>query len=137
MSELSSPNNQSKSAIGGGVAGVSLGTALIALSPYITRDPTIAQYLQMVSPTVSVVGAYIAKIIFLQIQIQYNLWQSNRIEKKINSILQQPGISDTHHKNLIQKLENLQFNTIKLMEEGLLNTEINSSRLYNNRSKQN
>lgn len=125
------PNKDSKFAISGGVAGVGLGTALIALSPFISKDPNIVKYLQMLSPSISVVGAYILKAILLQIQMQYNLWLSKQIRKEINNNLLQSGITETHIINLIKQREKVESIIIKQMQDRLFNNEISPSSLSN------
>jgi len=132
MTGLSSPDNESKSAIGGGVAGVSLGTTLIALSPYITKDPAITQFLQMLSPTITVLGAYISKIFFLQIYMLYNERLSKKIKVAIYEGLMQPGITPTHYDNLIKQREEVELTVLKEMRGRLFNNEITPSSFSGN-----
>jgi len=117
MSKISSLHNiKHKAAIGSGAMGIGLGTLLVAIAPRITDDAKIIETLRLLSPSVSIVGAYI-------IRTYYLVWAASKIETKIDRFLENPGLSQQHIQNLKTKREEMQRKQIESMEQGLINDE--------------
>lgn len=136
MSQLSALHNiKNKSGIGSGVAGISLGTIVIALAPKITGDATIIETLQLMSPSVSVVGAFLTKTLISYVRTYYLVWAASKIEQKIDGFLKNPELSPEHIQNLKTKREELQLTQINAMENGLINEEVTARGVVNKSRK--
>ena len=124
MSKISSLHNiKHKAAIGSGAMGIGLGTLLVAIAPRITDDAKIIETLRLLSPSVSIVGAYIISLIIRYIRTYYLVWAASKIETKIDRFLENPGLSQQHIQNLKTKREEMQRKQIESMEQGLINDE--------------
>lgn len=124
MSKISPLHNiKHKAAFGSGAVGIGLGTLLVAIAPKITDDAKIIETLKLLSPTVSIIGAYISTLIIRYIRTYYLVWAANKIETKIDTFLENPDLSPQHIQNLKTKREEMQRKQIESLEQGLINDE--------------
>lgn len=136
MAQLTALHNvKNKTIIGGGVAGIGLGTLLIAVAPKITSDASVVYFLQLISPTVSIVGAYVTKLIIGYIKTYFQVWAASRVEQVITGFLRNPELSPVHIQNLKNKREEMQIKQLEAMQEGLLNEVVRPERVTNKSPK--
>jgi hypothetical protein len=136
MTELTALHNiKNKTSVSGGIAGVGLGTILIALAPKISSDGNTVQFLQLIAPTISIVGAYVTKIFISYIRTYYVVWAATKMEQKIDSFLSNPELSPDHVQNLKIKREELQIKQLNAMESGLMNVEDGAVNIINKSPK--
>lgn len=122
MSETKGRINN-KTSIGSGAVGVGLGTLLVSLAPSISNNPELAKFLQQISPTVTLIGAYLSKVIVDRVRTYYMLQGAKKLNEQIDKYLENDDASASHVRNLRKKREEIQLRTLDLMEKNLLNSE--------------
>lgn len=119
---------------GSGVAGIGLGTALVVLAPKIITDPGIIELLKMASPTISVLGAFISKSLFIHFERRSRLKRISSTTKHIDSLCSDENISPEYKSQLVNKKQELHMKEIEIMSSGLF-SGLEPSQVSNNSLK--
>ena len=106
---------------GSGAAGVGLGTALLMLAPKITSDQNIIDLIQMASPTISVAGAFLAKVLFVYFEKKHRLKRIAATTKHIDNLVNDENISPDYRSKLVNKKQELHLEEIEIMSGSILN----------------
>jgi hypothetical protein len=125
MSELTPLHKiPNKTSVGSGVVGIGLGTVAAAIAPRVAENASVIASIQILAPTMTIVGAWVTRFLIGQLRSYYMIWATQRIDRQISSYIKDENNTTEHIRNLQAKRERLQIRTIDLMEENLLSTDV-------------
>lgn len=107
--------------VGSGVAGVGLGTAVVAVVPMITQDESILKFAQYLAPSISVAGAFLSKVLINYSLSWLRLRNIAQTTKRIGDLVKDETITDDYKEELVNKKQALHREEIKIMSSMVLN----------------